>query len=511
MILALALVAGLTCAAYAEVQNVKISGDITVMAVSRNNLDLVKTPTTDGGAGSAVSTAAYDDKEEDLLSITRVRLDADLTDNVSTTVRLLNERNWNGESAAGTSESNRNIGLATANAVDEQDLDLDLAFVTLKEFLYSPLTLTVGRQELRFGNGWIVGDPDTNGAALRSHLAEGDLSARKSFDAIRATLDYDPLVIDAIFAKVQENVTTRNDDVNLSGLNAAYALDQETTIEAFYFLKTRGSNAAAVTNLDSGNATAFGDTSTNKQATDTVNTVGLRVVNKSIKNLSLDAQGAYQFGTYNPKFDPNARWISAAEKRETSDRSAWGLEIAGTYDLQDIEMISQYSPSVTAAYIYLSGAERDQTGNKAYKGWDPMFEDQTAGRLINAIMGFSNSHLACVNLKAKPVEDIGLSLDYVMGFFAKRYPEGRQAILSGVTGARNFRMGKTSYIGSEVDLTVTYDYTEDVQLSLLYGIFMPGKSINDGYALPAGNVGDFNRHRERANASEVIGSMKVTF
>ncbi|MBU1125849.1 MAG: alginate export family protein, partial [Candidatus Omnitrophica bacterium] len=192
MILALALVAGLTCAAYAEVQNVKISGDITVMAVSRNNLDLVKTPTTDGGAGSAVSTAAYDDKEEDLLSITRVRLDADLTDNVSTTVRLLNERNWNGESAAGTSESNRNIGLATANAVDEQDLDLDLAFVTLKEFLYSPLTLTVGRQELRFGNGWIVGDPDTNGAALRSHLAEGDLSARKSFDAIRATLDYDP-------------------------------------------------------------------------------------------------------------------------------------------------------------------------------------------------------------------------------------------------------------------------------------------------------------------------------
>ena len=42
LILALAFVVGVTMAAYAEVQNVKVSGDLTVKGVARNNFDLVK-------------------------------------------------------------------------------------------------------------------------------------------------------------------------------------------------------------------------------------------------------------------------------------------------------------------------------------------------------------------------------------------------------------------------------------------------------------------------------------
>ena len=195
--------------AFAAVQNVKISGDITVCGVGRNNLDLQKskTPELVGMPGRI--------RQADFLSIARVKVDADLTDNVSTSVRLLNERNWNGDSTTGT-EANRNIGLATTNgANDERQFDLDLASITLKEFMTPALTLTVGRQELRFGNGWIVGDPDTNGMALDSALAEGDLSSRKAFDALRARLDYNPLVLDLIYAKVAESSTVINDDTDL--------------------------------------------------------------------------------------------------------------------------------------------------------------------------------------------------------------------------------------------------------------------------------------------------------
>ncbi len=497
--------------AFAAVQNVKISGDISVSGVHRNNLDLDKARVND-------VTAAGDnrnDKQEDFLSITRVKVDADLTDNVSTSVRLLNERNWNGDSNGGGKTTNRNIG-GIVNALDtnseEHAVNLDLASVTLKEFLYSPLTLTVGRQELRFGNGWIVGDPDTNGITTfsASGLEEGDLSARKAFDALRAKFDYNPLVLDIIYAKVAENNTTRNDDTSLAGINAAYELSSSTTLEGFYFTKKRNiTRTSGLSNLDSALTTSFDTTTPVKQKDDVVNTIGVRAVNKSVKNLTLDGQIAYQFGTYNPKLDPNARFISAANKAETSPRSAWGVEVVGTYDLKDIAKLAQYEPTITGAYVYLSGESRDKTGAKAYKGWDAMFEDQSFGHLINAIMGFSNCHLVGTSLKVKPATDVTAKLDYITGWFAKKYAEGRAAILSGVstttagTTATAFTMSNKANFGHEVDLTLLYDYTEDVQLSLLGGIFIPSKAIN-------GNKGVYP-YRQKADAVELIGSMKVTF
>lgn len=496
-----AIVSFIAQPAFAAVQNVKISGDISVSGVSRNNLDLEKTRSLE-----VVAAGDSTDKQENFFSITRVKVDADLTDNVSTSIRLLNERDWNGDSISAT-DANRNIGMAAsaggATASDENEIDIDLASITLKEFLYSPLTLTVGRQELRFGNGWIVGDPDTNGAALASELAAGDLSARKAFDAVRARFDYNPLILDLIFAKVAEVNSVRNDDTALYGINAAYELSPETTIEGFYFAKKRNvAIANGATNVDTAATTSF-DNAVVKQKDDVVNTIGVRAVNKSLKNLTLDAQVAYQFGTYNPKLDPNARFISATDKALTSPRSAWGTEIVAAYDLKDVAAISQWEPSITGAYIYLSGENRDKTGSKAYRGWDPMFEDQTFGHLINAVMGFSNAHLLGVSLNAKPAADLTARLDYVTGWFAKKYAEGRQAILSGVSTAQQFTMSRKANFGHEIDATLAYDYTEDVQLSLLGGIFLPSKAIN-------GNESAYP-YRQKAAAVELIGSMKVTF
>ena len=163
VLLCLALVAGLAGSAYAEVQNVKVGGDITVLGVARSNFDL-----SNGGTGHHEN-----DQSSFFATQTRVRLDSDLTDNVTATLRLINERIWSAENNASS------------------DIDLDLAYVTLKEFLYSPLSLKIGRQELRFGNALIVGATNTYDSSVLNTVP-GDLSARKSFDALRATLNYDP-------------------------------------------------------------------------------------------------------------------------------------------------------------------------------------------------------------------------------------------------------------------------------------------------------------------------------
>ena len=274
LVLALAFVVAFSLSAYAEVQNVKVSGDITLMGIERNNLDLAKTRPT--SATNALYTK--DDNAKNAIAITRVRVDADLTDNVSTTVRLINERVWGGEDSS----------------QGDTGIDIDLAYATLKEFLYSPLTMTIGRQELHFGTDFIMGDSGTK-YSTKDHLPfyEQDLSSRRSFDAVRATLNYDPLIVDVIWAKVVEGSTTVNDDTTLSGINANYALNKQTTLEAYFFDKIKDSGSTKLVPLSPYTEIAKGEK---------VYTAGGRVANTSIKNLALGLESAVQWGTFNPSY-----------------------------------------------------------------------------------------------------------------------------------------------------------------------------------------------------------------
>lgn len=520
LVLAFALVVGLAFAAYAEVQNVKVSGDLTVMGVARDNFDLTKVPEP---RVNMTSNNNLDDKDRDILSIARVRVDADLTDNVTATVRLLNERVWNGDSTLAT-QANRNIGLNTAvNNNDNRDsVNVDLAYVTLKEFLYSPLSLKVGRQELRFGNGFIVGDPDTNLYSAVTNLSEGDLSARKSFDALRATLDYNPLVVDLVYAKTQSGAANLHDDVDLVGGNASYELNKDTTLEGFFFSKITGTNAPATWNVDSNSATGFTGTgiggpigALTKDESDIVNTIGVRAANKTVKNLALDGQIAYQFGRYNPKYDPNARIDASgggiggsANSAKNAARHAWAAQLMANYDLKDAKYVGKYNPILKASYTYLSGNNRDNN-KTTYKGWDTMFEDQSIGHILNAIFADTNMHKMGLGAKAKLTDDITANFDYVSAWFDKKIPAGRAWVPSGIATAaataRQFisKDSAQKFIGNEFDAVVTYDYTEDVQFALLGGLFLASKNIED--------VQTGTRTGQSAAATELIGSMKVTF
>ncbi|MCM8782459.1 MAG: alginate export family protein, partial [Candidatus Omnitrophica bacterium] len=164
----LALVGLFVVPAYAEVQNVKVSGDLAARWLIRYNYDLDKDNNT--------SSNAADDY---LMSSAEVQVDADLTDNVSTVVRLVNQRDWNDTSAG------ENVAAATT----QFDVLVDLANVTLKEFVYSPLTLTIGRQDLWFGKGFIIGAKQRD---PKNAITADEYTVINSFDAIKATLDFDP-------------------------------------------------------------------------------------------------------------------------------------------------------------------------------------------------------------------------------------------------------------------------------------------------------------------------------
>jgi hypothetical protein len=435
LVLALAFVVGIAFAAYAEVQNVKVSGDITVYGIYRDNYST----TNSGGGKTPTSTVGTKTSSRDsLMSIIRLRVDADLTDNVAATVRLINERDWDVDSAA------------------TNDIDLDLAYVTLKEFLYSPMTLKVGRQDLRIGSGLVIGDgvlTDTSGeaATVLSSILEDDLSARKAFDAIVATLDYDPLILNLAIAKLDEGINKTTDEDS-----DAYILD------AIYKFNDKMKTVADLSYI-----VAHDNSTTPATPTKGLNThiIDLRLTMAEIlKNLSGELEYAREFGDY------------AAGR----SNAGWALTAGANYAFAGVK----YSPTLGLKYDYRSG-DKLQSGATSttgkWKAWRVLYEDQ-----VNGVIFDPNTNISIIKVSGsmKPMEDIILAADYYNYRYAQKV----------AVSAPN--KGEKKGAGDELDLSLTYNYTEDVSFGLLGGMFWPGS--------------DFTKGQDNT-ATEILGSMKVTF
>ena len=141
--------------AAAEVENVKVSGDITFRGFYRQNYSLsdLDVATYNGSA------FAGDDNYRFFMNTVRLRVDADLSKNVSGEVELLNQRDLDGPSAgtqgSGLASSTLIAGTAPSAANDQFDVILSLANITIKNLYYQELTLKIGRQNLQFGEGFV--------------------------------------------------------------------------------------------------------------------------------------------------------------------------------------------------------------------------------------------------------------------------------------------------------------------------------------------------------------------
>jgi len=160
----LALALGIASGAYAATQSVKLSGDIAIRAFGRGDYDLNTHHHEPDAPGQPTAFEAMEDPNQGtsdwqtwFMSTAEIQLDADLTDNVSGVLRLFNQRDWdvrttsNNVPTVDNLYNATNVGLNPENDnpnLREFNVGLDLAYIELKEFLYSPLTLKIGRQDL---------------------------------------------------------------------------------------------------------------------------------------------------------------------------------------------------------------------------------------------------------------------------------------------------------------------------------------------------------------------------
>jgi hypothetical protein len=468
-LLVAALMVLLASPAFAAIQNVKVSGDITTSFVDRNNFDLGLTEGSQfigtGGAYGVAGNGTFEGLKSQnvFLTQTRLRVDADLSDNVSTTVGLINERAWNAESS------------------NDTNVQLYLASVTMRELLYSPLTVTVGRQTFIYGNGFILGNGPGNQATGNLQYVDQDLSMRSSEDGIKAVLDYKPLTIDLLYFKNEQTVDSIRGFGNLTsgqssdvfGYNLNYQLgdSMNTVVEQYMFAEINGSG--------------IDDLGPGSNKGDTLYVPGLRASTNPIKGLNVQGEVAMQFGNVEV---PDGIGHSAGEHRD-----AFGAQLMASYALPVLE---KYKPTVNASYTYVSGDKdsimnvNDTNGAKIAKtesAWDPMFQSQGVGTIYNSIYPLTNMNVISLGASANPLEDVTTAFTWTNLWAADRYTaQNPLFVFQPNEGPGMVAMPASTYtstkkdargLGNEYDANITYNYTEDVTFGVSLGWYVPGSAI----------------------------------
>ena len=470
-LLVAAIMVVLATPAFAAIQNVKVSGDITTSWINDNSLNL---------GNNSAGVVNGQSKQNVFLTQTRLRVDADLSDNVSTTVGLINERAWNAENFNSSNVGNNSL---------DTNVQLYLASLTLREFLYSPLTVTIGRQVFSYGNGLIQGDggPINSGSGNLASIY-ADLNERTAYDGVKATLDYKPLSIDLIYFKYGQNygsiagssVSNPEQSADVYGYDANYTLSDpwNTVVEQYLFTRINGSG------FNSGLTTTGGDSITGQGKGSTLFIPGLRASTNPTKSLNVQGEVAWELGNV-PVTAINGTTGSALSpnENEAEHRDAMAAQLLATYSLPVLE---KYKPSVSASYTYVSGdknAAENYDGSavksaKTYTAWDEFDTIQGAGTIYRALFNLSNENILSVGASASPLEDVTAGVTWTGLWAATPYSVQNPLTLLQPNGLGNITepVGpKDAYwLGNETDLNVTYNYTEDVTFGLSVGWFVPG-------------------------------------
>ncbi|MCM8818234.1 MAG: alginate export family protein [Candidatus Omnitrophica bacterium] len=439
--------------AFSAVENVKVGGDIAVWGILRGDW-VVGREGFYGDYGDGVNLHTF-------VTQARVYVSADLSENVSTMIRLINERAWGSFGNELPDSYTRSLPLM-----------LDLAYIKIKDALTPGLSFTIGRQEIEFGEGLVLGNRYWSifypGNISLPLFPVQDLGLQKAFDGIR--LDYAPeafpVNLTLFYSKINDQFSNSFNDAyeaNLYAANIGFKLAEVANIDLYYV----GLGALPEywnPNLD-GYYGIIPDTGL-------LSTAGIRIVSgiPGVPGLTLKAEYARQFGNSGTDNDINFK--------------GWALLAGIKYESQ-INM----KPWIKLNYARYS-ADDDATSD-ALENWIPVFPSNTASRIGPILFAYDAALTRYTNGAYPYGVGIGNAQAFNLGF--------------GITPAEKWSLAVDGYwvkslvgdnnYGYEVDATIEYKFTED----LTFGV--TGGSIFGGNVF-GGNLG---------RPWQVLGYAKVAF
>lgn len=176
-------VVSLAGTAFAEMTDLKISGEIRVRHVELNNYDL------NSDAGDASNTTSQR---------TRVNVDAKVNETTKAYISLQDTRNWG-------SETNTASTADESGATGVHAVDISQAYVQLDKLAGQPLSLKLGRQALAYGDQRLIGAFEWSDNARR-------------FDALKFAYNHEAVNVDFFLANTKENGIANPADAQFNGL-----------------------------------------------------------------------------------------------------------------------------------------------------------------------------------------------------------------------------------------------------------------------------------------------------
>ncbi len=404
----------LFCAAWsqvsAEVQNIRVSGDIRIRGYYVNNLNLTDSGKTvppetftDPATGEVTEVSkSANDRDFFLAQRSRVTVEADLEEQVLAVVTV---------NGIGTWGSEPELSSALPRTQDFE-VTLSEAYVQMQEMFYSPVTLKLGRQYLNYGRGLILSSKEYE---LR-------------YDAARVVYDQYPFTVDLVYAALVEGLQSIFDralvgsDSDMFFANLRFEPDNSLLQDAEMY----------VGYMDQGTGASPG-------------IVGLRGDILPQEAWTAWGEVAYEFG----------------DADQGGDLRAWMFDLGTEYIMSQ----SALEPKLTLGYTYAQGdrdVERMFVPWGDYEIWGYVFSPQ-----------LSNIHILKAAAEVLPVENLSLGLDIyyylqddpVAMVMGSPYKQN-----GGVNAVTN---GDDRQLGAEFDFVVGYDYSQDVRTQFYVGAFFP--------------------------------------
>ncbi|MBN2328649.1 MAG: hypothetical protein JXR73_16020 [Candidatus Omnitrophica bacterium] len=267
--------------------------------------------------------------------------------------------------------------------VEGKDVMFDNAWGQWTDMFGLPLTLRIGRQDLIYGDGFVILDGTPN-----------DGSQTISFDAAKMTLSHDWGTTDLLYAKMAELDNEDADDEDLYGIYNKFKIDDWNLGLEPYFLvrnKNDGPDFSGIAPLPNPNDPIYNPDGTiagyntwgvsypynpfDPSPKEETYYLGMRATYDfdiaDGVNLGLAAEGGKQWGKVDFTGSPlggsfGSLYGFSRFDEEKVDRDAWGGQFHGTLTFKD----AAWTPSVKAGVAYYSG---DDPNTEDYEGWDDFY------------------------------------------------------------------------------------------------------------------------------------------
>lgn len=367
---------------------VTIGGEVRTRAESRQNFDLNNTK---------------DDENSFVFLRTRFNVKVDATDDISAYIQMQDARTFGDEAST---------------VSDDAGLDLRQGWFEVRKAFGSKVTVRAGRQELAYGSERLVGALDWSNVG-------------RDFDAVKVTIPVDRMSFD-LFASTIVESNANDNDLNFYGAVGMYK-DTAVTLMPYFFLKRdgRGNFVSERNASDTGNMENY--------------TAGLYGTWKATPDLTLDAEGAYQFGS-----------------QSSDDIAAWAAHVGASYRL-------------TAAHdVTISGEGNWATGDKnasdgKRESFDNLYPTNHKFYGYADFFSWNNTENYRAGVSFKPWATTTAAVDYHVFRLNTTQDAWRNATGGIVRAAKTFA---TRDIGDEIDVTVKHKYRDHLDFLMGYAILL---------------------------------------